>query len=118
MGSLGGGEEASARHTALGNTVCTPFRLSSFLKAHLFNVLSRAFTSVDPAPPTSNLLAGRSLPDDISDSSIALLQTTLVDSKRPLFERYRAMFALRNIGTPAAVDALSSGFSDDSALFK
>jgi deoxyhypusine monooxygenase len=28
------------------------------------------------------------------------------------------MFALRNIGTPAAVDALASGFSDDSALFK
>jgi len=28
------------------------------------------------------------------------------------------MFALRNIGTPAAVDALAAGFSDDSALFK
>lgn len=36
----------------------------------------------------------------------------------PLFERYRAMFALRNIGTDEAVDALASGFSDDSALFK
>lgn len=28
------------------------------------------------------------------------------------------MFALRNVGTPAAVDALAAGFSDDSALFK
>lgn len=28
------------------------------------------------------------------------------------------MFALRNIGTPDAVDALASGFSDDSPLFK
>jgi deoxyhypusine monooxygenase len=28
------------------------------------------------------------------------------------------MFALRNIGTPAAVDALASGFSDSSALFR
>lgn len=28
------------------------------------------------------------------------------------------MFALRNIGTPTAVDALASGFSDESALFK
>ena len=36
----------------------------------------------------------------------------------PLFQRYRAMFALRNIGTDEAVDALASGFSDDSALFK
>lgn len=28
------------------------------------------------------------------------------------------MFALRNIGTDEAVDALASGFSDESALFK
>lgn len=28
------------------------------------------------------------------------------------------MFSLRNIGTPEAVDALSAGFSDSSALFK
>lgn len=28
------------------------------------------------------------------------------------------MFALRNIGTQSAVDALADGFSDDSALFK
>ena len=28
------------------------------------------------------------------------------------------MFALRNVGTPAAVDALASGFTDDSELFK
>jgi deoxyhypusine monooxygenase len=42
----------------------------------------------------------------------------MLDTQVPLFERYRAMFALRNIGTPAAVDALAAGFSDDSALFK
>ncbi|KAE9390883.1 hypothetical protein BT96DRAFT_1001876 [Gymnopus androsaceus JB14] len=28
------------------------------------------------------------------------------------------MLALRNIGSPAAVDALAAGFSDDSASFK
>jgi len=28
------------------------------------------------------------------------------------------MFALRNIGTPAAIDALCDGFVDESALFK
>jgi deoxyhypusine monooxygenase len=28
------------------------------------------------------------------------------------------MFSLRNIGTPAAVDALAAGFDDDSVLFK
>ena len=54
----------------------------------------------------------------MSGPSIAALRTTLLDSARPLFERYRAMFALRNIGTPAAIDALAAGFADDSALFK
>lgn len=63
---------------------------------------------MDPAPP--NLTA--------SDAEVADLRSCLLDKHLPLFNRYRAMFALRNIGTPAAVDALADGFSDDSALFK
>ena len=78
----------------------------------------RAYTSIDPAPPTSGLLAGRPAPEDASDENIARLHAALLDTGLPLFERYRAMFALRNIGTPAAVDALAAGFADDSALFK
>jgi len=42
----------------------------------------------------------------------------LVDVQLSLFERYRPMFTLRNIGSPVAVDALAAGFSDDSLLFK
>ncbi|KAF8349366.1 Deoxyhypusine hydroxylase [Amanita rubescens] len=76
------------------------------------------YTSVDPAPPTSGLLRGAPKPDDLSPSNIAALREQLMDIGLPLFERYRAMFALRNIGTPDAVDALATGFSDDSALFK
>ncbi|GLB38402.1 putative catalyzes the hydroxylation of the N(6)-(4-aminobutyl)- L-lysine intermediate to form hypusine, an essential post- translational modification only found in mature eIF-5A factor [Lyophyllum shimeji] len=76
------------------------------------------YTSIDPAPATSNLLLGTPKPDDVSPSSVADLQSKLLDTKLPLFERYRAMFALRNIGTPEAVDALASGFNDSSALFK
>ncbi|TEB30707.1 deoxyhypusine hydroxylase [Coprinellus micaceus] len=76
------------------------------------------YTSIDPAPPTSGLLKGAPKPDDLQQSSVDQLQAQLVDTKLSLFERYRAMFALRNIGTPAAVDALASGFSDESALFK
>ncbi|KAJ2916127.1 hypothetical protein MD484_g4280, partial [Candolleomyces efflorescens] len=76
------------------------------------------YTSIDPAPPTSGLLKGAPKPEQPSDAAVAELQAQLVDKKLSLFERYRAMFALRNIGTPAAVDALASGFSDDSALFK
>lgn len=80
--------------------------------------VARAYTSVDPAPPTSRLLAGKAEPEDTSEENIAKLRNTLNDTSLPLFDRYRAMFALRNIGTPAAVDALASGFADDSALFK
>jgi len=76
------------------------------------------YTSVDPAPPTSRLLSGQPKPEDITESDVLSLKVLLLDTRLPLFERYRAMFALRNIGTPYAVDALASGFSDDSALFK
>ncbi|KAI1794888.1 ARM repeat-containing protein [Ganoderma leucocontextum] len=78
----------------------------------------QTYTSIDPAPPTSGLLAGKAAPKDASEENITKLRNTLNDKNLPLFERYRAMFALRNIGNPAAVDALASGFGDDSALFK
>ncbi|KAI0926845.1 deoxyhypusine hydroxylase [Taiwanofungus camphoratus] len=78
----------------------------------------QAYTSIDPAPPSSRLLSGKAAPEDSSESSIVNLRRTLLDTNRPLFERYRAMFALRNIGTPGAVDALAAGFTDDSELFK
>lgn len=77
-----------------------------------------SYTSVDPAPATSALLSGIPKPEDLSESNVKALQSQLLNKQLSLFERYRAMFALRNIGTPAAVDALASGFSDDSALFK
>ena len=79
---------------------------------------SRTYTSIDPAPPTSGLLKGKPTPEAISRSSVESLRVSLTNSTLPLFERYRAMFALRNIGTNEAVDALASGFADDSALFK
>ncbi|KAH9997950.1 deoxyhypusine hydroxylase, partial [Russula vinacea] len=76
----------------------------------------QTYTSVDPAPPTSGLLAGKV--GTATVSSVEELRSKLLDTRLPLFERYRAMFALRNIGTPLAVDALAAGFSDDSTLFK
>ncbi|KAF7306521.1 Deoxyhypusine hydroxylase [Mycena indigotica] len=76
------------------------------------------YTSIDPAPPSSGLLVGAPKPEAVSDENIAVLKQKLLDTQLPLFERYRAMFGLRNIGTPTAVEALASGFSDDSALFK
>ncbi|MCJ1394625.1 deoxyhypusine hydroxylase [Xylographa bjoerkii] len=74
------------------------------------------FVSIDPAPP---------LPQTLRQPAIAELQETLLDTKLPLFQRYRAMFALRDLASPPdlptavpAVHALSSGFGDPSALFR
>jgi deoxyhypusine monooxygenase len=57
--------------------------------------------------------------------SITELQKTLLDTSKPLFLRYRAMFALRDLASPPdlptavpAVHALASGFADPSALFR
>ncbi|RAK92566.1 Deoxyhypusine hydroxylase [Aspergillus costaricaensis CBS 115574] len=74
------------------------------------------FTSIDPAPP---------MPLDAAEPSIPELEKTLLDTKLPLFQRYRAMFALRDLASPPdlptavqAVDALSKGLKDPSALFR
>lgn len=85
---------------------------------HWLALNASMYTSIDPAPPTTDLLAGKGAPEAMSDAAIAKLKAQLLDTKLPLFDRYRAMFSLRNIGTPAAVDALAAGFDDESALFK
>ncbi|KAF8903099.1 armadillo-type protein [Gymnopilus junonius] len=66
------------------------------------------YTSIDPAPASSGLLSSKVNPEDASEEGIERLRKELVDTNLPLFKRYRAMFALRNIGTSAAVDALAS----------
>jgi deoxyhypusine monooxygenase len=60
-----------------------------------------------------------------SQPSIEELEKSLLDTKKPLFLRYRAMFALRNLASPPdlptavpAIQALAQGFSDPSALFR
>ena len=46
------------------------------------------------------------------------LHSTLVDEDARIFDRYRAMFALRNKGGQEAVAALVEGFASKSALLK
>jgi deoxyhypusine monooxygenase len=65
------------------------------------------FPTIDPAPSS----APQSIPE---------LRTALLNTSLPLFERYRAMFALRDFGAGSkdAVLALAAGFKDASALFR
>lgn len=74
------------------------------------------FASIDPAPP---------MPLSLEQASIDELERSLLDTSLPLFQRYRAMFALRDLSSPPdlatavpAVKALAKGFSDKSALFR
>jgi deoxyhypusine monooxygenase len=74
------------------------------------------FSSIDPAPPMAATEGSASIPQ---------LQKTLLDTSLSLFQRYRAMFALRDLASPPdlptakpAVHALASGFRDPSALFR
>ncbi|TNN77509.1 Deoxyhypusine hydroxylase [Liparis tanakae] len=60
------------------------------------NTDENPYCSVDPAPPAVR-------------KSASELRSTLLDESLPLFERYRAMFALRNLGTEVAVLALGDG---------
>lgn len=73
---------------------------------------SMPFKSVDPAPATSGVLE--------SCEAIQGLQACLCDPAVDLFERYRSMFALRNIGGEGAVSALCEGMRSEtsSALFR
>lgn len=73
------------------------------------NLEKSLYTSIDPAPP---------LPTD-TESKVEKLQKILNDQEKPLFERYRAMFRLRDLGTDEACLALATGlFDEKSALFR
>lgn len=67
-----------------------------------------AFSSIDPAPPLAPEVAAK----------VDKLQAMLNDQSISLFERYRAMFRLREMGTDEACLALATGFDDPSALFR
>lgn len=63
------------------------------------------FDSVDPAPASA-----------IED--VLRLRSIICDENEKMFQRMRALFALRNIGCSDSVEALSAAFSSPSALLK
>jgi deoxyhypusine monooxygenase len=54
----------------------------------------------------------------IKTLSVSELKDLLMNTNMSLFERYRAMFALRNRNTDEACLALTEGLQDGSALFR
>jgi deoxyhypusine monooxygenase len=83
------------------------------------------YTSTDPAPPLDVAAAGHdaslqgklTAPSTVRPS-VAELRARLLDSDRAMFQRMRAVFALRNRGGPEAVEALAAAFADPSALLR
>ena len=67
--------------------------------------ITSPFDSVDPAPPSL-------------ESEVGILRSTLCDENERMFQRMRALFALRNKGGNDAVDALCAAFDSESALLK
>ncbi|XP_062815702.1 deoxyhypusine hydroxylase [Anolis carolinensis] len=76
-----------------------------WLGGHGGGSMGGPYLSVDPAPPSE-------------EADVGKLRQALLDESRPLFERYRAMFALRNLGGEAAILALAEGLCCGSALFR
>lgn len=72
------------------------------------------YLSHDPAPP----LTTQQLSSQQSGVVIADFARKLMDPSFSLFERYRAMFSLRNMNSDDAALALVNGFQDSSALFR
>lgn len=73
------------------------------------------YASVDPAPPQ---LAPATPDNPAASSEVARMRAQLLDGSLPMFQRMRAVFALRNLGGADAVDALAAAFADPSALLR
>lgn len=69
------------------------------------NLSTNPYKSIDPAPPSQT-------------EDTETLKNILLDESRPLFERYRAMFSLRNKGDEDSVLSLADGLKCRSALFR
>lgn len=54
----------------------------------------------------------------VSDEKTEEIGNLLNDKNRPLKERFRALFTLKNLGGPVAIAAISRCFADESALLK
>ena len=54
----------------------------------------------------------------VQEKDIISVGDVLNNKERPLKERFRALFTLKNIGGPLAIEQIRKSFSDPSALLK
>ena len=80
-------------------------RLEWLEKKKTEDISVNPYYSVDPAPPHVN-------------RDVSFLKEKLLDENESMFERYRAMFQLRNNGSDDAILALCCGLKCKSALFR
>ncbi|EDV90549.1 deoxyhypusine hydroxylase [Drosophila grimshawi] len=64
------------------------------------------YASVDPSPPAAG------------EQNVQQLKEIYLNAEQNLFNRYRAMFSLRNLRTEESVLAIAEGLKDKSALFR
>lgn len=72
----------------------------------------RPLTSTDTATPSSDLLSGKRTPTGVTNNAFPSLRGTLPNVTLLLFERYRVMFALHDIGSAAMHSRPVSEMSD------
>lgn len=61
------------------------------------------FCLLDPAPASTS-------------TNVEELQKTLLDETKSMWDRYRAMFALRNLNTNESIEALAKGLAFEKKL--
>jgi hypothetical protein len=104
------------RLVILGAQLCfLAVRLGPQRSLCLLRAASLSFTLIPPSTLHPRLPA--TLPATATVSSVEELRSKLLDAQLPLFERYRAMFALQNLALPRPSMLLPQVFSDDSASF-
>ncbi|KAI3624442.1 deoxyhypusine monooxygenase [Malassezia furfur] len=96
-------------------------------KAHgdAIDAAARAAAPIDPAPAIVRVPNAQDEQNVYTLENVPLFRDTLMNTSLSLFDRYRAMFALRNTvqqggkdaETPAVL-ALADGLRDESALFR
>ena len=55
---------------------------------------------------------------NITEDQVEKVGNLLINPERPLKERFRALFTLKNIGGQQSIDWIAKAFSDESALLK